>query len=63
MEFTAIGSTVNLASRIESLTKEAGVPLLLTGDTHSALSTSDGVHELAPRRVRGVEEPVALFSI
>ena len=63
MEFTAIGSTVNLASRIEGLTKEAGVPLLLTGDTRSALSASDGLRELAPRRVRGVEEPVALFSI
>ncbi|MCP9928227.1 adenylate/guanylate cyclase domain-containing protein [Cyanobium sp. CH-040] len=61
MEFTAIGSTVNLASRIESLTKEVGVPLLFTATTRSVIRRP--ASDLGEHSVRGLEEPVRLFTV
>ncbi|HJW68452.1 MAG TPA: AAA family ATPase, partial [Candidatus Binatia bacterium] len=38
METTVIGDTVNVASRIENLTRRFGAALLITGETHGRLS-------------------------
>jgi hypothetical protein len=38
METTVIGDTVNVASRIENLTRRFGAALLITGETHARLS-------------------------
>jgi adenylate cyclase len=38
VEYTAVGDPVNAASRIESMTKELGYPLLLSDWTHQLLS-------------------------
>jgi adenylate cyclase len=53
LEYAAIGDTTNTAARVESLTKEVGVPLLLTQAVVDTLhSGADGlrfVDEIAPR--------------
>ncbi|HEV7404619.1 MAG TPA: adenylate/guanylate cyclase domain-containing protein [Chthoniobacteraceae bacterium] len=63
LEFTAIGSTVNLASRIEGLTKTVGTPLLLTAATKRAVREEIALREYPPQTVRGVDEPVAVYGL
>ena len=62
LEFTAMGNTVNVASRIESLTKTVGRPLLLTADVRARLTIDFQLEALPPQQVRGVEEPVTVFA-
>lgn len=63
LEFTAIGSTVNLASRVEALTKTAGAAVLLTEATRAAHRQEHALRQLPPQAVRGVEEPVAVWAL
>jgi len=63
MEFTVIGDTVNVASRVESLTKVVGRPLLVTSSTRSALPEHVECEELPPQRVKGQTEPLIVWHI
>jgi len=63
LEFTVIGSTVNLASRVEGLTKAVGVAMLITEATRELLPTQDGLKEETPQQVKGVEKPVPIWSV
>ena len=61
LDFTVIGPAVNRAARLESLTKELGVPLLMTGAFTAALGRP--VRSLGAHAVRGVESPVEVFAL
>ena len=53
LEFTAIGNTVNVASRIQGLTKTVGRSLLATAAVRDRAGDLFVFEELPPQEVRG----------
>jgi adenylate cyclase len=63
MEFTVLGDTVNLASRLESLNKEHHTKLLMTDATEGRLSQKVETLHLGQVPVRGKQLPIELFTV
>lgn len=60
-EFTAIGDTVNLGSRLEGLTKELGVPMLVSEFTAAEVKDAIALRPLRQVKVTGREAPLLVF--
>jgi adenylate cyclase len=64
LEFAVIGDPVNVAARVEHLTRETGDVVLLTEATHCLLA--NGSQSLEPRgsfALKGVAEPVPIYAL
>ncbi len=61
LEYTAIGDTVNLASRIEGLTKTHGAVVLVSDVTRQQAGEQFAWREAPPVPVKGKTEPVRTF--
>src|SRR5438046_7566630 len=63
LEYTAIGDTINLGARLESITKEYGVGIIVSEFTHKLLKDEFMTRELGEVTVKGKSLPVKIFGV
>ena len=62
LDFTVIGPAVNMASRLESLTKQLGRPVLLSRAFADLVERDFDLERVGEHPVRGFSEPIELFA-
>ncbi|WP_316214108.1 adenylate/guanylate cyclase domain-containing protein [Bradyrhizobium sp. SZCCHNR2032] len=62
LDFTVIGPAVNMASRLETLTKQVGKPVLLSRAFADLVKDEFALERVGEYPVRGFSEPIELFA-
>ena len=63
VEYGVIGSTVNLAARVEQLTRLHAVDILVTEAARTALDARFRLRAMPPAEVKGVGAPLVTFAV
>ena len=61
--YTIVGDTVNLASRLESITKEFKTPLIISEYTYAKVKNRINGKLLGNVKVKGREQPVDIYTV
>jgi len=62
-EYTAVGDTVNLAARLESITKDHGVSIIISEYTYEYVKGRFPTNELDTVTVKGKSQPVKIYGV
>ena len=62
-KYGALGTTVNLASRVEGATKFFRCKVLMTGQTHARLDGAIPARRLARVRLQGLNDPIEVYEL
>jgi adenylate cyclase len=62
LDFTVIGPAVNMASRLETLTKQLHKPVLLSGEFAEFVKGEFELENVGKHAVRGFADPIELFA-
>ena len=62
-DFTILGNTVNLASRLQSLTRVMNIPLIATSSVVSRARRSWGLQSLGKHTLKGQTKALEIFGV
>jgi class 3 adenylate cyclase len=63
LSYALVGDTVNLASRLQGLTKELDREIILSGDTRKRVNTEISFKKMPAAAVKGKTELIHIFSV
>ena len=62
-KFGVVGDPINVASRVESLTRHHGVDVLISADLAGCLDERFNLEQMDPVPVKGKVEPVVTYYV
>ncbi|MBT8340298.1 MAG: HAMP domain-containing protein [Desulfatitalea sp.] len=63
LSYALVGEAVNLASRLQSLTKQFGTEIIISGETMSRVKARFSFTPLPETHIKGIDQPIPLFTV